>query len=695
MAGENNTSVGILIEAQDKATAVLERISGQLGKMGGAMEETGKKSDKMGLSLGSLAKAALGTAAAWKTWDVLRDSVKQFQEAESAMARLATITNNSTGATREMVQELFDQADALERIGVVDSTIITNAQAKLATFDLQTKAIKELTPALLDMAVGEYGVAVTSEQLINMSNGLGKALQGNTEMLVKQGFVITDAQKQMLKYGTEAERVAAINEILGKTYSGLNEMAAETAQGSLLQMQNRLNSIKEELGKALTPTIGLFIDELAGAAGMAEGAAGSFAGLAEVVYRTSNFFLGLGKSVAAGATATLGAAHTAVTALLNPFNKDKVDETSKAWADSLVEITKGANDNYSKWLTGEGFEMPEFNFFGGNALREGLGGALGIDEDEVQKIKEKLEDLGKSYADFAEHADESLFQLRQSHRENLRSINAEMSETRAKMAELRGEFEKGRASDTKTVAQQIVAEEQRIADIEKEMQTDVSASRYLELQAELDKRKTAMAESAAFIQSIEGAVEEARRVAGLTDLERAIEAYTERRAMAEAEFNDNMSKLQSELKALKKQKEEEKELYKEKRNLIVKLADEVAARNALIAAQGLQLTKETITKEIEYYKSLAEAISAARSGNAAEVGRIQKKVTKVNDAIITKTGEVVQTHPDDYIIATKNPGALGGKNISIHIEGAILTQEAARVIGDLILGDLQRQMRGA
>lgn len=165
--------------------------------------------------------------------------------------------------------------------------------------------------------------------------------------------------------------------------------------------------------------------------------------------------------------------------------------------------------------------------------------------------------------------------------------------------------------------------------------------------------------------------------------------------MAEAEFNDNMSKLQSELKALKKQKEEEKELYKEKRNLIVKLADEVAARNALIAAQGLQLTKETITKEIEYYKSLAEAISAARSGNAAEVGRIQKKVTKVNDAIITKTGEVVQTHPDDYIIATKNPGALGGKNISIHIEGAILTQEAARVIGDLILGDLQRQMRGA
>jgi hypothetical protein len=36
------------------------------------------------------------------------------------------------------------------------------------------------------------------------------------------------------------------------------------------------------------------------------------------------------------------------------------------------------------------------------------------------------------------------------------------------------------------------------------------------------------------------------------------------------------------------------------------------------------------------------------------------KTTKVNDAIITKTGQVIKTHPDDTIIATKTPGSMGG-----------------------------------
>ena len=37
----------------------------------------------------------------------------------------------------------------------------------------------------------------------------------------------------------------------------------------------------------------------------------------------------------------------------------------------------------------------------------------------------------------------------------------------------------------------------------------------------------------------------------------------------------------------------------------------------------------------------------------------------VNDAIITKTGQVIQTHPDDNIIATKSLGGMGGMTIVI------------------------------
>lgn len=41
-----------------------------------------------------------------------------------------------------------------------------------------------------------------------------------------------------------------------------------------------------------------------------------------------------------------------------------------------------------------------------------------------------------------------------------------------------------------------------------------------------------------------------------------------------------------------------------------------------------------------------------------------RNVTKVNDAIITPSGNVISTHPDDYLIATKTPGSLIGGGAS-------------------------------
>ena len=47
-----------------------------------------------------------------------------------------------------------------------------------------------------------------------------------------------------------------------------------------------------------------------------------------------------------------------------------------------------------------------------------------------------------------------------------------------------------------------------------------------------------------------------------------------------------------------------------------------------------------------------------RHGNALAVNSSLGKSTKVNDAIITPSGNVISTHPDDYLIATKTPETL-------------------------------------
>lgn len=718
----STTSIGIIVEAQDRATAQLKKVEETLASMSKAMDESSKKSAGFGVSLKSLAVAGASFFSAWKIGEFLKSSVTEFVEAESAMARLATITNNSTGATQEMVQALFDQAQALERVGVIDATTIINGQAKLATFDLQTKSIEKLTPALMNMVVGEYGLAASSEQVANMANGVGKALQGNVELFTKQGFIVSDAQKEMLKYGDEAERVNTITEILGNTYDNLNETMAETAEGKLKNLQNRFNSVKEEIGRQLTPSIGVLMDFIERLLGKVEDNANGFTTFGRVLYGIVNFIFAVAnaiKTLIIGLTALGDMIWSIAKMAIAPFKAmgqalkgdfkeagetlesasvgafDEIKQKANAYGDQIKDTWKKVGESMNKAMTGEGYST-KFNFFGGKAQQSGLGGALdskGISK-EAKEIQEKLKDLAKTYKDFSGDVDDAMFEVSQTHIENVKKISEEIDKVSVKMAELQADYAKGRQSDIKTVAQQIVAEEQKMVDIQKEMQGDISQSRYNELQAELLKRQQAMQANAGFITSIEGAVAEARRVAGLTDLERAIEEYNQRRAMAEAEFNANMASLQAEMTALRNKKREEDKLYQERQTFILNMQSELQNAHSAFMANNVNITKDSIMKEIEYYKMLADAIKAARSGNSAEINRISSKIQSVNDAIISPNGDIITTHPDDYIIATKRPQDLmGGGSITVNLNGMFLDQNSARKIGDEIIKVLDLQYK--
>ena len=717
MAG-STTSIGILVEAQDRATATLKKVEEQLSDMSKKMDESSKSSDGFGASLKKLVTIGGAVAAAWKTYGFLKDSIKQFNEAEDAMFRLATVTNNTTGATEEQVQALFDQADALERVGVVSSSAILDAQAKLALYGLETKSIQALVPALLDMAVGQAGVSQASEAVIDRAQLLGKALQGNTMLLEKQGIAVSEAQKKILLYGDESERVATLNEILTNTYDGLNEAATKTSVGSLANLSNRLDALKENIGRQLTPTIGVFVSVLEDLFGVIDNNSGALTGFGRGLYQVTSFVFAaveslktlvisltavgdmiwsLGKMAASpfkalaqaisgdfeGAWDTLSTASTVAW--------DEVTQKAEAYGEQVVDSIDKVGQHMNKALSGEGFST-KFNLFGGKT--SGAGGLSKEIDPEVKAVKEKLEELAGAYEDFSNSADDSLFELRQSHKQNIAQIKEQLASVRKEMAALQEEYNKTKASDTQDVAQQIIAEEEKIAEIQKEMQGDISQSRYDELKAELEKRQAAMQANSDFIASIQGAVDEARRVAGLTDLERAIEEFNARRAIATNEFNAKMADLEAEVKALKKKRKDEDELYEEKRQFIRNIEEEINKSYAEMTKNNLNITREAISKEIEYYKMLADAIKSARSGNAAEVGRIQNRVTAVNDAIISPKGDIITTHPDDYLIATKDPRSLGGSGVTVIIQGGTyIDPQSARKIGDEIIKALELQYK--
>jgi phage-related protein len=104
--------------------------------------------------------------------------------------------------------------------------------------------------------------------------------------------------------------------------------------------------------------------------------------------------------------------------------------------------------------------------------------------------------------------------------------------------------------------------------------------------------------------------------------------------------------------------------------------------------------------------SAVNAIGGAASGflNAAKgaVGaavNLGSSITNIHDAIITPGGQVIQSDPADYLIATKTPGSLmggrgGSGGISITIQGNnFLDRQGATMIGNALAKQIVQQMK--
>lgn len=98
--------------------------------------------------------------------------------------------------------------------------------------------------------------------------------------------------------------------------------------------------------------------------------------------------------------------------------------------------------------------------------------------------------------------------------------------------------------------------------------------------------------------------------------------------------------------------------------------------------------------------SVLNAINNIRStarnignGVTSSIGR----VLGVNDAIISPKGDIITTHPEDYLIATKNPGGLlgaGGGSITINVTGnTLLDRQSGERIGNEIVKVLKLNRR--
>lgn len=193
----------------------------------------------------------------------LHEWAEGYRELEVYEKQFESNIKNTADATDEQIASLKQLAKQKERNGVISAKAITSAYQELATYVEEAESIEGLTDALTDMAAQQYGVDATDESVRNLATTLGKALaNGDYSGLTRLGYGFTDAQERIMKFGTEAQRVAVINDVISSSIGGMNQALAETDSGKIFQMASYFDDVKEAVGEVVSELEVGFIEQI-------------------------------------------------------------------------------------------------------------------------------------------------------------------------------------------------------------------------------------------------------------------------------------------------------------------------------------------------------------------------------------------------------------------------------------------------
>ena len=211
--------------------------------------------------VGGIAKAAAvaGLAAGAGLAAIGKQAIDLAQEQEQAEARLESIGKKVAGATDLQIESLKELAAETQKYTTFGDEVIIAGQSQILSFGATAEQTEALTGSLVDMLAATKGTTATQEDAINAANILGKALDGQAGSLSRVGILLNEEQEALIKNGTQAERAAALVDILESNYGGLAETLAKTSAGQMQQVKNALGDIGERIGFMLLPKLNDFL----------------------------------------------------------------------------------------------------------------------------------------------------------------------------------------------------------------------------------------------------------------------------------------------------------------------------------------------------------------------------------------------------------------------------------------------------
>ena len=200
----------------------------------------------------NFAALATGIDAAQRSFNQLQGAMQGLADAyavqEVAETKLSTVMRQRMGATEAEIQSIKDLTAAQQEIGVIGDEVQLSGAQQIATFLTQKDSLEALVPAMNNLLAQQKGLNATTGDAVQVGNLMGKAMMGQVDALKRVGITFTEAEANVMKYGTEQERAAMLAQIITNNVGEMNAKLAQTDSGKQQQLANAIGDVKEQIG---------------------------------------------------------------------------------------------------------------------------------------------------------------------------------------------------------------------------------------------------------------------------------------------------------------------------------------------------------------------------------------------------------------------------------------------------------------
>ena len=242
--------VSFTIKLDDRGT--FKKVTMDAEQLGRAVRSVQDESEKA-------KRSVLTWAETSQAIDVLQSSIGELQGMVSdltsayqvqlvAETQIETIMRQRMMATDEQIQSIKNLCSAQQELGVIGDEVQLSGAQQMATFLQNKRSLDVLIPAMNNLVAQQNGLNATNQDAVSIGNMMGKAMQGQVEVLQRVGITFDESQKKVLQYGTESERAAMLAKVITQNVGNMNAELAKTDAGKQKQLENTLGDIKEQMG---------------------------------------------------------------------------------------------------------------------------------------------------------------------------------------------------------------------------------------------------------------------------------------------------------------------------------------------------------------------------------------------------------------------------------------------------------------